>query len=183
MLIPFGTLAASGGDLGSYDLLETYILGSSQASITFSSLGTYSSTYKHLQVRAVTKASNTSVRRTDITLNSATSNYSWHELYGSGSSVSSAGLSARVNIPSWDSAPTSSNIGTGVVMDIFDFASTTKNTTLRTLFGFESGTTARNIVLSSGALHSTEAITSITFTIRTDAYAIGSRFSLYGIKG
>jgi hypothetical protein len=50
MLIPFGILSAAGAG-GGYELIETQILGSDAASVTFSSLGSYSSVYKHLQLR------------------------------------------------------------------------------------------------------------------------------------
>jgi hypothetical protein len=58
---PLGILSAAGagggGPLASdYELISTQILTSPQSSITFSSLGTYSSTYKHLQVRAVARS-------------------------------------------------------------------------------------------------------------------------------
>ena len=47
--MPFGLgffATAGAGAAGSFDLLETQVLGSAQASVTFSSLGTYSN-YKH----------------------------------------------------------------------------------------------------------------------------------------
>ena len=43
-------------DPSSFDLIQTYTLSSNQASVTFSNLGDYSSTYKHLQLRMVAKS-------------------------------------------------------------------------------------------------------------------------------
>jgi hypothetical protein len=40
---------------GSFDLLETQVLTSSAASVTFSSLSTYAADYQHLQIRIVSK--------------------------------------------------------------------------------------------------------------------------------
>jgi hypothetical protein len=53
---PLGILSAAGaggGVAGDYELISSEILGTTAASVTFSSLGDYSSTYKHLQIRAV----------------------------------------------------------------------------------------------------------------------------------
>lgn len=63
------------------------------------------------------------------------------------------------------------------ITDFLDPYSTTKNKTIRTLGGYN-GETA----LNSGLWQSTSSITSITIRTTTDNFAIGSRFSIYGIR-
>jgi hypothetical protein len=187
MLIPFGTLAASGADLGSYDLLETYILGSSQASVVFSSLGTYSSTYKHLQIRATARSSRADTAdQHSIRLNGDTgSNYAWHYIEsrtGTSTVGSDAGASQTDIFGSWlPAASATSNAFGAFVLDILDPYSTSKNKTIRMLNGAQ---TFNIISLNSGFRNNTESLTSITIGSRLSSqYIAGSRFSLYGIKG
>jgi hypothetical protein len=176
--------AGAGGVAGAtYELIETQILGSSQASITFSNLGTYSSTYKHLQVRAVSKSNHAAVWEVGrISVNGDfAGNYSSHNLYGNGSIV---GANGETNGSSayfaTSGATTSTNFGPQVI-DFLDPYSTTKNKTFRALSGSMGATEIR---LSSGAWRNNAAITSITlWTFAGTAWLTGSRFSIYGIRG
>ena len=73
------------------------------------------------------------------------------------------------------------------IIDIYDFASTTKTTTARSLFGRIGATnTASNKVgINSGMWNNTAAVTSISFGLPTVGfvnYVAGSRFSLIGIR-
>jgi hypothetical protein len=186
MLIPLGILASSGGALGDYELIETSILTSNQSSVTFSNLGTYSSTYKHLQIRfAARTASGGADDSARIRLNGDTgSNYALHQLLGTGSSVISTNAASQtgsnIGIIAGGTAPTNS-FGLGVI-DILDPYSTTKNTTFRALTGLPDSSNL--ISLRSGLHISTAAISSITLTTASAAnFAVGSRFSLYGIRG
>ena len=181
MLIPFGVLSAAGAGVvgGAYELIATEILTTSEASITFSNLGDYSSIYKHLQIRCVSNG--TSSHRNRLRLNGDTaSNYATHLLFGTGSSVLSDGAGSQTQIALVAGGNTANQFAAGVI-DILDAYSTTKNKTVRSLGG-SSGTTDE-IILSSGVRINTESITSVN--IRPDAgdYIAGSRFSLYGIKG
>jgi hypothetical protein len=183
MLIPFGVLSAAGAGgvvAGSYDLLETNILGSAQASITFSSLGTYAADYKHLQIRMTARLSG--ANGIDAYINGDTgSNYAGHLLRGNGSTVSSFGRSSSSTLQIADSTSTA-NVFTGAVVDILDFASSTKNTTIRSFTGDSGGQTF--IQIWSGLWNNTAAVTSIELYGRAaTTLQIGSRFSLYGIKG
>ena len=172
--------AAGGG--AAYDLLETQVLTSSASSVTFTGLGSYSD-YKHLQIRAVardTRATTQSSGR--ITINSDTgANYAFHNLKGDGSSVTSSGLGSfnylpTVTIPA---ANFTANAFGAFVLDLLDFSSTSKNKTLRALGG-RAGS-SNQIQLDSGLWVSTSAVTALTIAAFT-GYAIGSRFSLYGVK-
>jgi hypothetical protein len=187
MLIPLGFLAASGVSAGSFDLLETQVLGSSTASVTFSSLSTYAATYQHLQIRAVVGGTDGSDNRMWLRLNGVTTGYSWHNLFGNGSSVSSQAGTSTTSIRCMTSISdgTASQFS-GVVIDLLDVFETTKNKTVRTLGGGISTSDTR-IALTSGLYASTDAVSSIALAPGNTGYGAGnfksgSRFSLYGIK-
>jgi hypothetical protein len=181
-LFPLGILSAAGaGEVaGAFDLLETNILGSAQASITFSSLGTYSPTYKHLQIRMVAALDGNAA--IDAYLNGDTgANYAGHLLRGDGSSVTSFARSSSSTLQIADSQAVT-NVFPAAVVDILDFASTTKNTTIRSFTGDAGNKTF--IQIWSGLWNNTAALTSIELYGRSATNLIaGSRFSLYGIKG
>ena len=99
-----------------------------------------------------------------------------HYLYGDGGAVYS-GTSANGFMVNLVRAGVT-NAFSASVTDFLDSYSTTKNKTIRT-FGGYSG----ELSLNSGLWQSTSSITSITIRTTTDNFAIGSRFSLYGIKG
>ena len=182
MLIPLGILdyPVSAAGAGSYDLLETEILTGSQASVTFSSLGDYATDYQHLQLRMTAKVSSSLVNL-DMTFNGDTAaNYSWHELYGDGSTVvSGAGANQTFMKTLISDAATADVFGAGVV-DILDPFETTKYTTMRSFSGDVSG--GKYVILRSGSWRNTNAISSMTMKFTAGNIAIGSRFSLYGRK-
>jgi hypothetical protein len=78
-----------------------------------------------------------------------------------------------------------SDYGVSAIMDVHDYASTTKNKTMRSFGGsdgadyFVTGT----VGLLSGLWMNTNAITSITIALGAGNYSTNSKFSLYGIKG
>jgi hypothetical protein len=185
MLIPFGTLAASGAIPGTYELISTTILSSSTPSVVFSNLGTYSSTYKHLQIRGTARSDRATYSIDSLRLlfdsNAMTAG---HRLWGNGSSVSSAPEDSSAEIPT--NVATSGSFG-GFVIDILDFYSTTKNKTVRGFSGTFSddagGFSGKAIQLSSSFRNSTSAIAAITLDPTFGANLVaGSRFSIYGVK-
>lgn len=184
-LIPFGFWAASGGGGGggAFDLLETTTTSGSPSFITFSGLGSYSG-YKHLQLRITARSdfggglNQLAFRINDV----ATSSYAQHSLEGDGTSVTSDAFASRANMSAPDSiagSGASANIFGAAVVDILDFSSTNKNTTIRGLVG--TAATDSKIMLFSGMYNSTDAVTSIRCTV-TDTWADNSRLSLYGVK-
>jgi len=187
MLIPFGVLSAAAGvEAGAtYELIESAILTSNESSVTFSNLGTYSSTYKHLQIRLAARASRS--EQNDgvlVRFNADTgNNYANHYLEGTGSSVFSGASTSRSNINAMaiTAANATSNAYGGGVMDILDPYSTTKNTTIRALSGVASNYNL--ITLNSGFWNNTASITSITLLPFTANFVSGSRFSIYGVRG
>jgi hypothetical protein len=186
MLIPFGVLSAAraGGVAGDYELISTTVLTGTEATVTFSNLGDYSSTYKHLQIRIVarTDRSGESNDFALLRINGDTgSNYRSHFLYGNGSSVF-AGDSASTGILAFRLAAATSTANTfgAIVLDILDPYSTTKNKTVRYLGG---STSLAEIHIGSGARFNTETTNTISLTGGVGSFISGSRFSLYGIKG
>jgi hypothetical protein len=185
--LPLGilALAGAGGGAGAYDLLETQILTSTASSVEFTGLGDYSD-YKHLQLRAVVRSDRVaSVADFLVNLNADTgANYAFHTLGGNGSSVFSAAATSQSLMEigfATGSTFTASAFGV-IVMDILDFSSTSKNTTLRSLTGL-AGSDNNQVRLVSGLYNSTSAVTSLEFTSQASTNFIsGSRFSLYGVK-
>jgi hypothetical protein len=186
-LFPLGILSAAGagGVAGDYELIETYVLGSNNSSVVFSSLGTYSTTYKHLQVRATTRVSSatTDFGGVGFRLNGDTgNNFTSHTLNGNGSTVTSENVVGFAFGLAWTTVGSSAATGNygAAVMDILDAFSTTKNKTLRYLSG--AGNT--RIRLGSSVWLNTGSMTSLEINSRDGGdFVTGSRFSLYGIKG
>lgn len=183
MLIPLGFLAASGVSAGSFDLLETQVLGSSQASVTFSSLSAYSSTYQHLQIRMVARTTRAVSEDGSpiIYLNGdTTSNYRSHYLVGNGSNVVSYDNGTNMGLGSYPGSSAGANQFLASVVDLLDPFETTKNKTIRVLAGMPGS--FNSVRLNSGLWLSTNALTSIQVSANVASWAIGSRFSLYGWK-
>lgn len=146
--------------------------------ITFSSIP---STYKHLQVRAIAKFS--SADNMIIRMNSDTgNNYAYHYLFGSGSAASSSGgSSANSIIATYD--PSATSTYAGIVLDILDYANTSKYKTTRMLTGIDTNG-GGNVALYSGLWQSTSAISTLTFTTyNANNMSQYSSFALYGVKG
>lgn len=178
--------AGGGGAAGDYELISTTVLGSTTASVALSITAGQQATYKHLQIRAAVRT-NRAGQTSDpmiIKLNSDSgANYEYHELTGNGSSVTS-GAGGASSSSMWLGYVAASNQTTnafsGVVMDIPDAFSTSKNKTLKVLQGMAGSD--NQIQLTSGLWMSTAAISTITFTA-LGSYITGSRFSLYGLRG
>lgn len=175
----------AGGAAGSFESIATTTLTGNQATVTFSGIP---STYKHLQIRVLARtATVTNVGFGYLQFNSDTgSNYARHYIIGNGSSASvAAGASAS---SMWCLYYSGANISTSTygvgIIDVHDYASTTKNKTIRSFTGMDgnTGITTSTLLLESGVWLNTAAVTSLTISGDFD-YASGSVFSLYGIKG
>lgn len=187
MLIPFGVFSAAGagggggGGAGSYELIETQILTGTTATISLVSIP---QTYKHLQLRFTARTNTYSTSQLRLRFNSDTAtNYAIHTLYGNGSSVTSSANTSIAGVGySYlaDLGAPANAFGAGVV-DILDYASTSKYTTVRTLGGEPSYAVAIN--LNSGLWKNTAAVSSIDFASSNGSLVAGTRVSLYGIKG
>jgi hypothetical protein len=188
-LFPLGILSAAGaggGALSDYELIKTSILGSSTPSITFSSLGTYSSTYKHFQVRMTARTDRAGTVSDSIKMefngDTSAGNYALHVLQGNGSSVGSGGYAN--NAIELQRATTTSDAANSfgfIVVDVLD-AYAAKNKTIRALGGFLASSD-RVICLTSGLWKNTASLTSMTFRPGGGSNLVsGTRISLYGVK-
>ena len=172
----------------SFESIAT-VTGSGQSTITFSSIP---STYNSLQLRVISRGDGASsgYSSLNIVLNSDTgSNYTYHALRGTGSTISSVGYAtgtynfvyADVGTPG--DLATANLYGVGII-DFIDYASASKYATVRTFAGMNDNTaTTGRIRLSSSLWLNTSPITSMTITIGAGwNFKSGSSIALYGIK-
>lgn len=177
---------AFGGAAGDYQSIATSIVGAGGASsVTFSSIP---STYKHLEIRilAATTTSAGDGAYFNIRFNSDSgSNYSYHDLYGTGSGTPSAsGLATQSAIYGQRLSEAGlPNIFGIAIIDIRDYTSTSKNKTLRLLGGYDANGSGSIYQVSGDWYNSSTAISSITLTPDSNNFAQYSSFALYGIKG
>lgn len=174
---------------GAFESIATATGTGSAATVTFSSIP---STYKHLQIRYLMKDTENlgslACNILRLTANSITS-YTRHDLAGDGTSAATNSTGSS-NIFSLSQAiPTSFNsdvMGVGII-DILDYASTTKNKTLKVFAGADANnapTTQYKIRLASSVILSTDAITSLSIGIQAGGnLTSNSKIALYGIKG
>lgn len=169
----------------SFESIATVTLGSSSSTITFSSIP---GTYKHLQIRGMTRDTVAGTLRSlkMIFNNDTTTQYSSHSLIGDGASATAGSTTMQPFMVTGYS--TASNLTSGIyatsIIDIIDYASTTKNKTVRALNGYNSNG-GGSVYLASSAWYGgpTSAVTDIQFSTAGTAFAAGSTFALYGIKG
>lgn len=168
---------------GAFESIATVNVTSNTSTITFSSIP---STYKHLQIRYLIADSVTAGNLIYTRFNNDSgSNYTGHLLYGNGTSAS-AGMSGGTSQTQWQnwSTPNSgtSNPAAGII-DIHDYASTSKNKTARHIYGIPDSPN-QYMVLQSGLWMSTSAINRIDFALFGGGqFGSGVKFALYGIKG
>lgn len=178
--LPLGIVAASGLSAGALELIQTTILASSTSSVTISSIP---STYRHLQLRILTRDSANSFDYMVFRLNGDSgNNYARHLLRGNGTSLFS---SANTTLSNGFLGTIANNTNTfsATIADILNYSSTTSNKTIRSLSGQHS--TTNMIGLYSGLWMNTAAVNSLTVTSNNGSvsFVAGSRFSLYGIRG
>ena len=171
-----------------YDPAATFLIQrvagtGSSGTITFSSIP---QTYKSLQIRCTSQLSSTSnysILRPNN--DSSTANYTFHSIYGDGASVTSdgyiTGLSGALSVNGTSSTQNASTVGTGIV-DILDYASTTKYKTFRSITGYDNNGSGIVFLISS-LWKNTSAITSLTIVAQAGNFTTGSTFALYGMKG
>lgn len=167
---------------GSFDALATVTIGSAVSEVIFSNIP---QGYKHLQIRLVGRqnSSGTSIDNCTMQVNGVTSGslYASHFMRGDGYGTPSG--TGYANLNNWSMAfwapQTNSGAFGGGIIDILDYASTTKTKTFRGLTGVDcngSGT----ITLASGLFNSTNPITSIRLFGAT--FGTNTQFALYGVK-
>jgi hypothetical protein len=173
---------------GSYESIATITVaaGNTSSTITFSSIP---STYDHLQLRAIYRSASSNVYNAWFTgrLNGDTgTNYSHHSIGGNGSSVGTGGYANNTALdgfsrPGVDAGDTFYG---AFVMDILDYANTSKFKTTRHIGGADIAisTTRLDVGLFSNNWRSTSAVNEISFIGNQGAFTEYSHFALYGIK-
>jgi hypothetical protein len=186
-----GIIASSGGATGSgaYESIATVNGTGSSGIVTFSSIP---ATYQHLQIRCIVKDVYTSglVDSIYLRFNGTTGTlYGSHNLNGNGATASASAISNanEIEIPKTipDSNASFADVMGVAIIDLHDYASTTRNKTLRSISGANANTTTTDfrVNLSSGLWRSTAAINQITIHTNIDRFTTTSSFALYGIKG
>jgi hypothetical protein len=171
---------------GSYDALATYTVPSGGvSSITFAGLPT-GGQYSHLQIRLIARTANGN--NNDLIYyrfnDDSGSNYSWHYLQGDGSNPGTGGATSQSKIYTWSSSASNSAASSfgAEIIDILDYASTSKYKTLKNLGGVDNNGSG-NINLTSGLWMNTNPINSITITnYSATNFSQYTQFSLYGVK-
>jgi len=166
----------------SYESIASASGTGSSDTITFSSIP---STYQSLQIRGIVQWTVGNNDTLQLRFNSDTAtNYASHHLMGDGTTVIATGLATQSRIRmsadgySWDTSYPIS-----VIVDIHDYASTSKTKTVRIFMGCDLNGTPSRVLLASGLWNSTAAISSITIgTQSASSFQTTTRLALYGIK-
>lgn len=166
---------------GSYESIASFSGTGSSGTITFSLIP---STFKHLQIRWVARASTGG--GIIIRLNGDSgANYSAHNINGDGTTAGAQQSSATATplIIRNGGISSTANITSAGVFDLLDYTSTNKGKTWRNLGGQDLNGSGL-IELASGAYYATPAaVTSISLIHNGGNFTTDSVFALYGIKG
>jgi hypothetical protein len=174
---------AGAAAVGDYQSISTVTVGSGgSSSIDFTSIP---STYSHLQIRALTRATSTGANAS-VRLNSDSgANYSFHVLYGDGTSAASAAGTGQTSalVGNTANSGTAANVFSVIVLDILDYANTNKNKTLRSLDGFDANNASPCVLqFNSAGWYSTSAVNAISLIMNSGNFAQYTHVALYGIK-
>lgn len=171
-----------------FESIATSTVGSGgTTTITFSSIP---STFQHLQIRSIQKATNTYNQglSTRIRLGNGSAdtgnNYSWHGLGGNGTSVAANNLGTTTNFINMTGTAGDSTGGQlfgGLVIDILDYANSSKYKTVRALGGVDMNGSG-SIYLSSGLWMNSAVVDTIALTTEGN-FSQYTHFALYGIRG
>ena len=184
-----GTIASqfSGKSFGSFESIATASGTGSSGVITFSSIP---SGYASLQIRVLGRSDYAGVQDDfNIRINGDTgSNYSIHGMSGSGSTLGTFGAASQTmggnTYYAWlPGASAAASIMGVSIINIHDYASTTKNKTIRGIASVDRNGSGSVNLFSTGWL-STSAITSLTLITNSSGnFTTATTIGLYGIKG
>ena len=155
----------------------------SSNTITFSSIP---QTYKHLQIRMLASNTNTGTGWSGLLVrfnSDSGSNYTRHYLSGQGSAASAGAGTSQTSafIDNVVSRAGNTNNLAATIIDLHDYVSTSKNTTLRGIGGIDlNGSGVVNLV--SNLWLNTSAVNSISLIAEQNSWTTTSSFALYGIK-
>lgn len=176
-----------GAPATAFESIATATGTGSSGTITFSSIP---STYQHLQIRGIVRDTSTGTIASSMSIRTGTTsvdtgtNYARHRLSGNGSTVTAQGFSSEtsVTIPSLvPNGSTTADIVGVFIIDIHDYAASSKYKTIRALAGQDRNGVGE-IHLASGLWMSTSSIGTISL-FTSNNFTTTSTFALYGIKG
>ena len=168
-----------------FESIASFTASSSFTVETFTSIP---QNYVSLQLRILSRRSNGVGHVIGLNFNGdQTSNYWFHNLQGIGTTNQinvNSSASARINaFVGHTNTNLSNQFGAGII-DIHDYASSTKKTTIRCFGGCDTNASGGGMVsITSGVWNVTDAITSIRVDALGDTMVAGTTFALYGIKG
>ena len=168
----------------SFESISTVTVGAGgAASITFSSIP---ATYQHLQIRYSARGSIAATEQEYyLRYNGSTTNYNGgHYIYGQGSSTF-VGKYAYTNVSTISNlvaASSTASVFNGGIIDVLDYADTSKNKTHRSLSGYDANGSGF-INFNSSLWMDTTAVSSITMLPSSGTFVQYSSFALYGIRG
>jgi len=186
MLIPFGVLSAAGAGgepvaLDSFELIATAFGTGSNSTINFESI---SQDYKHLQIHFTGASSAATDRDLWLRFNGvSTTVYGWQRVAANGADTVGGGNQITNQIVLGSAllrGDVADQVSAGVI-NILNYSDSTKNTTVKALFGSAGST--RTIGLYGGLYGETTVVSSINLQPDANFFSSRSRFSLYGIKG
>lgn len=172
----------------SFESIATVTVAAEGSSaISFSSIP---STYKHLQLRGILRGSRVStndILGIQFNGDSTMANYVSQRFIADGTSSAGSYQASNTYSSSWASDfPASSaaaNIFNGIVIDILDYATASKNRVSRSFGGYDFNGSG-NMYYGASLWLSTSTITSITLLpIFGAGFSQYSRIALYGVKG
>ena len=179
----FASSVNVGSVVGAYDALSTVNVSSSVASISFSGIP---QNYAHLQLRYMIRDTNAGTADNPLNMqlngDSNTGNYKTHRLYGNGTSAAADNYTLSIAGSGVSNNNTNTFYAVGVI-DILDYANPNKNTTSRSLSGWDSN--GSGIVwLISELWVNTAPVVSLNFSFFSGGnFGQYSQIALYGIKG
>lgn len=163
------------------DLIQRTTVGiSGSTSVDFVSIP---QTYQHLQIRGVCRNSIASDGLWMRVNGDTSNNYSYHLLYGNGSSAAAAsGASvSQMAIANQTYSTSLANTFSCFIIDILDYTSTNKNKTIRAISGYDTNGLGE-VRIASGLWINTSSINSFSFRDANGNNLVQySTFSLYGV--
>lgn len=164
---------------GDYESISTVNGTGSAATVTLSSIP---ATFQHLQLRC-TVLTGTAGGGLSLNLNSDSgANYASHRLYGDGSSAQAGAQTSLTYLQFFGfTNSTATTSPTNFIIDILDYANTSKFKTVRISLGTDRNGSGE-VGIFSGLWQSTAAVNTIAINCGQN-YTTTSQFALYGIKG
>jgi hypothetical protein len=164
-----------------YKLISSNTLGSTAASVTFSSIP---STYTDLVLKCSTRDTNAAQWVSAfLQVNSTTSSYSYTYLRGNGEAVVSQRDTAQAKFFVANNNADASTSSTFSNFEIYipNYAGATNKVIYSNAAGENNSTTPVYLAAITGLLSNTSAVTSLTMLAST-SFIGGSSFNLYGVK-